>query len=169
MLPRKPLLLLSLFGVAIAASIWVTYMPQEAEAVAAPVIPKRSAPTKVAEKTHQAERPILALDNLQRPSMTVGEVNPFSGKSWYVPPPPAPEPPPPKPTAPPLPFTYVGKMEEEGRWVVYLAKGEKFYSVSKGETFDQVYRLEDVENGNVVIQYLPLSTKQVIAIGIESL
>jgi hypothetical protein len=109
------------------------------------------------------------MDKLQRPQMEVGDLNPFGAKSWYVPPPPPPPEPLPKPTAPPLPFTYVGKLQEDdGHWVIYLVKGDQSYAVSKGETFDSVYRLEGIENGNLVIQYLPLSIKQILAIGSES-
>lgn len=106
----------------------------------------------------------------------LSEPNPFSVKSWYAPPPPPPLPtaavlpplPPPIPTAPPLPFSYVGKFQQQvGKWVIYLAKGDQTYAVSPGDAFDNVYRFEGIENDKLVIQYLPLSTKQFLLIGAD--
>jgi len=126
-------------------------------------------------KSPEGEQFGLALNKLQRSTMAVGERNPFDVKSWHVPPPPAPPSPPPAlppplpPTAPVLPFVYMGKMDEgSGRWIVYLVKGEQFFAVRKGETFDNTYRIDGIENGNLVIQYLPLSIKQYLLINSES-
>jgi len=134
------------------------------------VRPRKDTTSK--NKPQDGEQLALPLDRLKRSGAAVGEFNPFGAKSWYVPPPPPPAPPPskpPPPTAPALPFVYMGKMEEgSGRWIVYLVKGEQFYALVKGETFDGVYRLDGIENGNLVIQYLPLSIKQYLPIGAES-
>jgi hypothetical protein len=96
--------------------------------------------------------------------------NPFGIKSWFVPPPtPAPKPLPiPKPDAPPLPFAFVGKLNKSAEhWVVYLTKGEQLFSVSQGETFDNTYSLDGIENGNLVITYIPLSIKQLLPIEVN--
>ena len=156
------------FGLAlvlsVCAAIAVSDMPERDSATVAPA-EKRVVRDKVNDGSRDAKSSVM-LDKLARTAMTVGDLNPFGAKSWYVPPPPAPALPPPKPTAPPLPFAYVGKLEEEGnRWSVYLSKGEQFFVVKKGETFDSVYRLEGVENGNLVILYIPLSTRQFLPIG----
>jgi hypothetical protein len=122
--------------------------------------------------TAPGESGALALAQLERPNMSVSDSNPFGVKSWYVPPPQPKQPviaaPPPKPAAPALPFTYVGKFEDEGRWVVYLMKGEQLYVLKQGETFDNVYRFDGIKNGNLVIQYLPMSIKQLLRIGTDS-
>lgn len=170
---RKRLLLLAvLLMLSVCAAIWVSNVHDDAPEVVTPVADKTAARREEAKIGPQAEgRTVLPLDKLQRVSMDVGEFNPFGAKSWYVPPP-APPPaqlPPAQPTAPALPFTYAGKLQEEGgRWVVYLTQGEQFYAVSKGETFDNVYRFDGIENGHLVIQYLPLSIKQLLPIGTES-
>jgi hypothetical protein len=126
------------------------------------------APSPAAATADQA----LPLTPPQREDMAVGEQNPFAGKSWAAPiaaaetPPP---PPAPDPVAPPLPFTYAGKLEEGSKWIIYLSKGTQSFAVSKGEIFDTNYRLEGIDNGNgnLIILYLPLSTKQLLPTGAE--
>ena len=49
--------------------------------------------------------------------------------------------------------------------MVYLSKGNESFAVKPGEKFDGAYQFEGVENGNVVILYLPLSVKQRLSIG----
>lgn len=89
--------------------------------------------------------------------------NAFTPTSWYVPPPPPPPPPPqppPKPTAPPLPFTYLGRYDDPPRVVVILSSGDRLYTVSEGEMIDGNYRVEHVADGAVDILYLPLNINQ---------
>lgn len=70
--------------------------------------------------------------------------------------------------APPLPFTYAGKMEQSpGKWTFYLSRGDESFALSKGDTFDNVYRLVDADASRLVIEYLPLSEKQTLPIGAE--
>ncbi|HXU94305.1 MAG TPA: hypothetical protein VFP33_11690, partial [Gallionella sp.] len=55
----------------------------------------------------------------------------FGVTSWYVPPPPPPAqppPPPPKPTAPPLPFSYLGRFQESESQTIMLVKGDRIYT-----------------------------------------
>lgn len=92
----------------------------------------------------------------------------FGATSWYVPPPPpppAPPPPPPKPTAPPMPFTYLGRYQESETQVIILVKGDRIYTVSAGEVIENVYRVEGVISGRVELTYLPLNIKQTIDTG----
>lgn len=93
----------------------------------------------------------------------------FVQKSWYVPPPPPPPEPPPKPTAPPLPFQYMGRLENAdgaGKPIVYLSRGNDTFAVSAGDKFDSVYLLEKIEPGYLLIEYLPLGIKQRLAVGV---
>ena len=71
------------------------------------------------------------------------------------------------PGAPPLPFSYMGKMfdEESGKLVLYLAKGEVSYSVSVGDLIDGAYRVEAVSGVELTLIYLPLNIKQILIIG----
>lgn len=168
--PVRRRLLLSLgLAFAIGSAIWTTFFLESGVDVASPAVEKNGVAEKVAKQAH---RPASSAEPLDfRTTIAGGEVNPFSAKSWYVPPPPPPPVPPaapPIPTPPPLPFTYIGKMEEDGRLLVYLAKGEQIFTVEKGATFDDVYRFDGVENGSLVVVYLPLSARQLISAGTAS-
>jgi hypothetical protein len=76
-------------------------------------------------------------------------------------------PPPPPPTAPPLPFSYMGRLLEETpqRPVYFLVKGDKLYTVAEGELIDGTYRLEGVDSGQLALTYLPLNIRQFIPMG----
>lgn len=73
--------------------------------------------------------------------------------------------PPPAPTAPPLPFTYIGKVIEEGKPTVFVSKQQKNYFLKGGEIIEGIYKVDKVESGQVVFIYLPLETEQVMIIG----
>jgi len=90
----------------------------------------------------------------------------FAAKSWTPPPPPPlPAPPAPPPTAPAMPFTYVGKKTEAGRWEVYLAQGDMNFIVHVGETVNGVYAVERIEPPLITLVYKPLGQKQTLEIG----
>jgi hypothetical protein len=90
----------------------------------------------------------------------------FNSHSWTPPPPPAPKPPPPPPpTAPPLPFTYIGKKLEGGTWEVYLARGDQTVIVHAQSIIDGTYRVESIRPPQLVLTYLPLNQQQTLTIG----
>jgi hypothetical protein len=83
------------------------------------------------------------------------------------PPPPVPEQkpePPPAPSAPPLPFTYLGQMKNGERLIVYLVKNQDMLLAEEGQTLGPYYRVEGVTDDAVHFLYLPLGTKQILAI-----
>ena len=103
---------------------------------------------------------------------TVGPVEALFGSHNWTPPPPPPPPaprvvvaPPPKPTAPPLPFTYIGKKLENGNWEAYLARGTETYIVHNKTMIDDTYRAEMIVPPNLTITYLPLKQVQTLTIG----
>lgn len=104
----------------------------------------------------------LRLDQLHRHEKKYSVTDIFSGKSWYVPPP-APIPVP--PSAPPIPFTYMGKIVEDGIPLFFLSKQERSYSVKPGDILDGTYRVDAIETGTVTLTYLPLNIKQTLSIG----
>lgn len=97
--------------------------------------------------------------------------NAFSAISWYVPPPPPPPPPPrkpappPPPTAPPLPYSYLGRYVEDGKLVILLVRSERIYTVSEGEVIENTYRVERLSRGWLELTYLPLNIRQTLATG----
>ena len=123
-----------------------------------------------ANRNHDPQR--LPLGLLNRPISSVDEVKLFAARSWFIPPPPPPPPkpvPPPPPTAPPLPFTYLGKyLSEDAEMVFFLAKGDRLYTVPAGEIIDGIYRVEGISGGLLGLTYLPLNIKQSIDIGESS-
>jgi hypothetical protein len=96
-------------------------------------------------------------------------VNAFSSTSWYVPPPPPKLEPPPKPTAPPVPFTFMGRYEDASRSavVVMLIKGDRLYTVSASDVIEDTYRVERIIDKTIELTYLPLNAKQSLPIGGE--
>jgi hypothetical protein len=76
-----------------------------------------------------------------------------------------PPPQPPPPQAPPLPFTYMGKLIDDGRIVVFLTQGEDNYVVRPGDTIDRTYRVDAVTEESLSLTYLPLGQKQQLVFG----
>lgn len=96
----------------------------------------------------------------------------FEVKNWNEPPPTPPDPPQaqaqPAPVAPPLPFQFFGKTEvagEPGTVLIHLINENNIYSVRPGENIDENYKLEKIEEDVLLIDYLPLDTKQTLFIG----
>ncbi|MGO4330872.1 hypothetical protein AB4Z48_23355 [Cupriavidus sp. 2TAF22] len=92
----------------------------------------------------------------------------FDSHNWTPPPPPPPPvavAPPPKPTAPPLPFTYLGKKQENGKWEAYLARGGDTYVVREHSMIDGTYRAEAITPTTLTITYLPLKQVQKLSLG----
>jgi hypothetical protein len=86
-------------------------------------------------------------------------------------PPPAPKvvapPPPPRivVTAPPLPFTYLGRYGEGEARVVILARGDRMYTVGEGEVIDNQYRVDRISGATVGLTYLPMNVQQSLPTG----
>jgi hypothetical protein len=163
-------LLLSALTLSLGAALWVR---SEEDGKPEIVVPTRQDATSARIGPPSPEdkdgMPALALDRLSNRTTATSDVDPFRVKTWFVAPPAPPPPPPPKPTAPPLPYTYVGKFEDTdagGKLVVYLAKGNDSFAVSPGDTFDDIYRFEKLDKGNLVFEYLPLAIKQRLPVGI---
>lgn len=95
----------------------------------------------------------------------------FGRRDWNPPPPPQPAqaaaaPAPPPPSAPPLPFTYLGKAAAEGRWEVFLSRGDKTYIVRNQMVIDGMYRVDAIAPPNLTLTYLPLNQVQQLNIGV---
>ncbi len=96
----------------------------------------------------------------------------FAPKGWLPPPPPPPPPvaappppPPPPPMAPPIPFRFVGLLEEKSsKPAAFIAKGEALYVVHVGDVVENTYRVESFNSAQVVVTYLPLQQRQTIEV-----
>lgn len=92
----------------------------------------------------------------------------FSSKSWTPPLAAAKLETPPPPTAPPLPFTYLGKQTSGGRMEVYLASGDKVLIVRDQAVIQNTYRVESIKPPTLSLVYLPLNQIQRLSIGVTN-
>jgi hypothetical protein len=124
--------------------------------------------------TAKSSRPVLhlSMEKLSRERGQKKTVDLFAVASWQAPAAPPPPPvaaqpaPPPPPTAPPLPFTYMGRFTEpSGKVVVYLGQGDKAHTVSVGDTLGGTYRVEALDSKQLTFTYVPLDIKQTLPIG----
>ena len=98
--------------------------------------------------------------------------DPFAAHGWVAaprpprrvaPPPPAPVPVP-APVAPPIPYRFVGMIEEKSaRPAAFLARGEALLVVHVGDVLENTYRIESFGPGEVVVTYLPMQQRERIA------
>lgn len=75
------------------------------------------------------------------------------------------EPPQIKAAPPPLPYVYLGRMEDDGKIIIFLGKGSDSLSVHIGETVDGAYLVQEMNEKSITLVYLPLDVKQMLMIG----
>ena len=92
----------------------------------------------------------------------------FASKSWESPQLAKLAPPPPPPTAPPLPFSYVGKQTVDGRMEVFLARGDEIFVVGDQTVIQNTYRVVSIKPPMLSLLYLPLTQIQQLAIGVPN-
>jgi hypothetical protein len=112
-----------------------------------------------------AALPELELEKLELDKSPEPITDAFEPRSWIPPPPKFKAPPPPPPQAPPLPFTYIGKMLEDGKVVVFLTSGQRNYTVRSGDKLDDTYQVDDIKPTTMLLTYLPLNVQQSLMIG----
>lgn len=150
----------------------------QAPAVLAPATAPTAAPAATSAATPAQTAPAKAAPHilrlLPRQALVDGAglkegANVFATRDWTPPPPPpppvAPPPPPPPPTAPPLPFTLIGKANENGALEVYLARAGKVYIVKPKTVIDGTYRVDAIAPPLLTLTYLPLNQVQQLNIG----
>ena len=64
---------------------------------------------------------------------------------------------------PPLPFKYVGRMSDGEKLEIFLEQGQEFIAVEPGQRVGD-YRVDKVTDEQIVFTYLPLKTKQTLAL-----
>jgi hypothetical protein len=88
----------------------------------------------------------------------VASANLFPVQNWLPPPPPPRKPEAPK--APPLPFKYLGQLQEDRGIALFLQRGNMTLVVRAGETVEGSYRVEKVIPTQATFIYLPLNESQ---------
>ena len=69
-----------------------------------------------------------------------------------------------KPVVPALPYQYMGQMDDApGGNLVFLTAGNRVLSVSPGQTIEQVWRLDSVDQRALYLTYLPLNSTVVLS------
>lgn len=72
---------------------------------------------------------------------------------------------PPALLTPSMPFTYLGKEKADGRWKVYLARGNDTLIVSEKMVIDGGYRVDAITPPTMKLVYLPQKLVQTLDIG----
>lgn len=90
----------------------------------------------------------------------------FHSKTWYSPPPPAPvnslQPPP--PGAPPLAFTFFGRMIDGDEVILFLSRNGHQYTVKTNDVIDDTYRVDQITNSTAVLTHLPTNAQQTLVL-----
>ena len=164
--PRTRWLLL---GIALALTLVAARLVGREDEGPPPAAP--AARTLGTASERPSDRVEINLDRLAARKGVAPASDPFRPLTWQsvaqeearknAPPPP----PPPPPQAPPLPFTYMGKLIEDGRIVVFLTQGDRNHIVRQGDTIDGTYRVDAVTEQRLALTYLPLKQKQELALG----
>jgi hypothetical protein len=155
----------AIYGVFLAvtlAGIRIAEEPDSQSAVQPKPYPAADAPP--AELTRIPE---LELERLARRPQRETDANLFDARSWkgFASDEPRRDSPPPPPQAPPLPFTFMGKLVDEGGIVVFLTNGARNWIVRAGDTIESLYRVEAIGEERMTLIYLALQTPQELAIG----
>ena len=142
------------------------FLSQANAAEVAPGLSAAQAEKKVvarqAEERHQEM--LLNVEKLGRQKLELPRGDPFAAK---LPPPraAAAAPPPAAPQAPALPFVFFGRMVEDNGTVLFLSMQGRDYSVKLNDVLERDYRVDIINNDQVVFTYLPLNIQQTLYIG----
>lgn len=125
---------------------------------------KKSGAQQSAERNQELS---LNIDRLARQKVELLNEDPFVAKlpPPRPPPPYVPPPPPPEPVAPALPFTFMGRMVENDRTILFLSKQNESYSAKLNDVLEREYRIDKIDNDQVTFTYLPLNIRQTMYIG----
>lgn len=160
MIPRRKLVLGAALAATLGASWWASTLEQELPPE--PAGRRGAAPRPVAAAGAPASA--MSLSALDAPRPPLPELTGFFAPRSFQPPPPPP-PPRARPTAPPLPFRYVGALEEEGGRAVFLLEGTQVRMVRAGDALGGQYRVDRITPAAVEFTYLPLQERQTLATG----
>lgn len=69
------------------------------------------------------------------------------------------------PSMPPMPFQFVGRLDDRSDLQVFLQNGEKIYVVRKGDVIDDTWRIEGISDVELSFVYLPMHLSQTLSVG----
>lgn len=146
---------------AVAPSPTISAPARAARTQASSTRPQKSSPNASFETRTQ----IVSRDLLVGAARSASARDLFVARSWTPPPPPPPPATTEVPTAPPLPFTFLGKKLEGQGWEIYLSRGEQTLVVKRGTVLDGVWRADQIEPPLLSMTYLPLGQSRSLPIG----
>jgi hypothetical protein len=121
--------------------------------------------SSAARTPNTAAAPEIDLDKLSRARADAPQNDPFAPRN-FAPPAPrarasaaaasAPK------AAPPLPFTYVGWVSQDGKTEVYVTRGQELISIAAGEQIGPEYRVDSITDSSIRFTYLPMKKRQVL-------
>jgi hypothetical protein len=164
------LLLLTLLTLALSAAAWVREGGKAADVEVRDTTARQapSAITAPARTEQSADR--VHLEKLRDRAAADHANDAFAPRSWRKPAPKAPAaasavvvvaP----PSAPPLPFTYMGKVLSDEISAVFLNQGERNLIVHEGDVIDATYRVEKLSDAGLTLIHLPTGIRQNLLIG----
>lgn len=71
----------------------------------------------------------------------------------------------PKPSAPPFPYAYLGGLSEDGIRTAFFTQGNRVLPVKAGDTVDAVFRIDQMNEKQMTLTYLPLNERLTVALG----
>jgi len=147
-----------------AASYVMTLVESPAGApIAQPVPPPATTSTVVAQATADNIKPATTEAPAREP------LNPFAVRNWEPPKPKVEPAPPPPPQAPPLPFRFIGKVQDGDTGTAFMLQhGERIVAVKEGDEIDGTYKVEGYRNGQLEFLYRPLQIRQSLFVGYDS-
>jgi hypothetical protein len=72
--------------------------------------------------------------------------------------------PPSTPQPPAMPYKFIGQMDDGGRLVLYLGRGEQVFLGRLGETIEGEYKITAITPSQITFEYLPAGTTQILSI-----
>jgi hypothetical protein len=145
-------------------ALWVGDRP--GGRAAAPPAERQAAPGRTGAESAAARVPEVALERLAGRAQRGAEGDLFNGlateEARRGAPPPVPAAP---PQAPPLPFSYLGKLIDAERITVFLFNGNRTWAVGSGDTIDGAYRVDAIGDRTMTLTYLALGIRQELEIG----
>lgn len=162
---------------------WTVLMMALAATMAAIVYPVDKADDNGAIVGTESARPRQALTSdavehdVAEPSLVEEETaDPFAPRGWQAPPPvsapavtntvavSAPMGPPAPAAAPPLPYKFMGRLDDDGVEVVYLSKGDQSLIARNGETLDGTYKIVAMDSHHIEFEHMPTGDRQTLSI-----
>jgi len=70
-----------------------------------------------------------------------------------------------RPQMPANPFTYAGKLLEDGKLIVFLTDGVRNHLVQVGDVLDDVWQIQSIQPPELTLKYIPLKTEIKMQIG----